>query len=105
VTADDEDPAYSLEYTHRAKRDLSKTLPEKVATAAWAFITGSLRSNPHRVGVELHPPLAPQRKAVRSDYRVIYLIDESTRTIPIVTVSHRSDVYHSHGKRQGRSGG
>jgi mRNA interferase RelE/StbE len=96
------DHPYELAYSHTAKRDLSQTLPEKVATAAFEFITGPLRENPYRIGAALDPPLVPARKAKRADYRVVYLVDEDSHTIEIVTVQHRSDVYHSQGKRQGR---
>lgn len=95
------DHPYELAYSHTAKRDLSQTLPEKVATAAFEFITGPLRENPYRIGAALDPPLAPARKAKRADYRVVYLVDEDSHTIEIVTVQHRSDVYHSQGKRRG----
>jgi mRNA interferase RelE/StbE len=93
---------YSLIYSRTAKRDLSETLPEKVAAAAFEFITGPLRENPYRVGAALDPPLAPALKAKRADYRVIYLVDDGSWTIEIVTVQHRSDVYHSQGKQQRR---
>jgi mRNA interferase RelE/StbE len=91
---------YDLIYSRTAKRDLSETLPEKVAAAAFEFITGPLRDSPYRVGAALDPPLAPARKARRADYRVIYLIDDNSRAIEIITVQHRSDVYHSQGKQQ-----
>lgn len=91
---------YDLVYSRTAKRDLSETLPEKVAAAAFEFITGPLRENPYRIGAALDPPLAPARKAKRADYRVIYLVDDGSRVIEIVTVQHRSDVYHSQGKHQ-----
>jgi mRNA interferase RelE/StbE len=93
------DQPYGVVYSHTAKRELSETLPEKVATAAFEFISGPLRDDPYRVGAALDPPLAPARKARRADYRVIYLVDEVSRTIEIVTVQHRSDVYHSAPRR------
>ncbi|MBO0802349.1 MAG: type II toxin-antitoxin system RelE/ParE family toxin [Nocardiopsaceae bacterium] len=97
-----DDKAYDLIYSRTAKRDLSEILPEKTASAAFEFITGPLRENPYRVGAALDPPLAPARKAKRADYRVIYLIDDDSHAIEIVTVQHRSDVYHSQGKQQRR---
>lgn len=96
---------YDLIYSRTAKRDLSETLPEKVAAAAFEFITGPLREGPYRVGAALDPPLAPARKARRADYRVIYLVNDDSRVIEIVTVQHRSDVYHSQGKQQRRRPG
>jgi mRNA interferase RelE/StbE len=71
-----------------------------VEAAAFEFFSGPLRGNPYRIGAALDPPLAPARKAKRADYRVTYLVDDDSRTIEIVTVQHRSDVYHSQGKQQ-----
>lgn len=98
----EDDQPYDLIYSRTAKRDLSETLPEKVAAAAFEFITRPLRENPYRIGAALDPPLAPARKAKRADYRVICLVDDDSQAIEIVTVQHRSDVYHSQGSKQQR---
>ncbi|MCG5219117.1 type II toxin-antitoxin system RelE family toxin [Streptosporangium sp. KLBMP 9127] len=87
---------HTLTLTARAKRDLCERLPEKVAAAAWEFITGALLDNPRRVGKPLDAPLAPQWSARRGDYRVLYLIDDGTVIVKVITVQHRADVYRSH---------
>jgi mRNA-degrading endonuclease RelE of RelBE toxin-antitoxin system len=74
---------------------MSEALPEKIALAVFEFITGPLLENPRRVGKPLRPPLAPAYSARRGAYRVLYLIDDGTRTVKVTAVAHRSDAYHS----------
>ncbi|MGH3657676.1 MAG: type II toxin-antitoxin system RelE family toxin [Micromonosporaceae bacterium] len=64
-----------------------------MATAVIEFVYGALRSNPHRVGRELHQELAGLHAARRGDFRLIYRIDDRGRRIVITAVNHRSDVY------------
>lgn len=86
---------YHLSVARSAAHVLSEKLPEKVASAVYEFITGPLLENPHGVGKPLDPPLATPYSARRGVYRVLYLIDESTRTVRVTAFSHRSDVYGS----------
>ncbi len=44
--------------------------------AAFEFIAGPLRTDPHRVGRRLREPLAPLWSARRGEYRVLYRILE-----------------------------
>ncbi|EID77413.1 MULTISPECIES: type II toxin-antitoxin system RelE family toxin [Rhodococcus] len=62
-----------------AARSLATSLPEKVATAVFEFVTGPLLENPRRVGKPVDPPLAPACSARRGTYRVLYLINEENR--------------------------
>ena len=55
----DEDGGYDVVLTRSARRALQELLPEAVAAAAFEFIAGPLRSDPHRVGKPLREPLAP----------------------------------------------
>ena len=75
-----------------AERQLGR-LPEKVATAVIAFLRGPLADNPHRVGKQLDPPLAPRYVARRGEYRVIYYIFADVVTVEVVTIAHRRDAY------------
>ena len=84
---------YDIRFTRSAKRALTEELPEKVATAAWNFIMGALRENPHRVGKQLLEPLFPLYSARRGEYRVIYRILDDVLVIEIVTIAHRRDAY------------
>ncbi|SDQ35287.1 type II toxin-antitoxin system RelE/ParE family toxin [Quadrisphaera sp. DSM 44207] len=86
---------YSVELASSAARDLSDELPEPVAAAVYELINGPLRQNPYRVGKTLRPPLAPALSARRGTYRVLYVIDEDTRTITVTAVSHRAHAYRA----------
>jgi len=86
-------PRYEVKFSKSAKRALKQDLPEKVAAAAFEFITGALSENPHRVGKQLKEPLFPLYSARRGDYRVIYRIVEDVVLIEIVSIAHRRDAY------------
>ncbi len=78
-----------------AARAIAGILPEPVAAAVVDFITGSLLNNPRRVGRELRHELAGIHSARRGSYRVQYRIDESERTVTVLRVDHRGDVYRT----------
>lgn len=86
---------YRLEIAGPATRALAESLPPKVAAAAYAFVTGPLLDAPRRVGKPLTAPLAPAWSARRGAYRILYLIDDETRTVKVTAVRHRSDAYRS----------
>jgi mRNA interferase RelE/StbE len=86
---------YELALSTRAKRSLTHGLPEKVAVAAWEFITGPLLDNPHRVGKPLRPPLEPAWSARRGEYRVMYLIDDGHVIVDVIDVQHRRDAHRT----------
>lgn len=87
------DDRYELVISPTARRQLADRLPEAVAWAAYAFVTGDLLSNPGRLGKRLRPPLDGRHSARRGEYRVIYRIDEAQRTVTVLDVSHRRDAY------------
>jgi mRNA interferase RelE/StbE len=86
------DAGYAVAWTATSRRALAR-LPEKVATAAVEFIYGSLAETPRRVGKSLQFGLAGLHSARRGDYRVIYRIDDDVRTVTVMAIEHRSDVY------------
>jgi len=85
-------PPYRVTWTPTAQRDIRR-LPEKVATAVAEFVYGALADNPARVGRALHLELAGLHAARRGDYRVIYRIDDTTRTVRVMSIDHRADIY------------
>jgi len=85
--------SYVLAITPTARRQLTEHLPETAAAAAYEFITGPLLDSPHRVGKQLRPPLDDRHSARRGTYRVIYRIDDHGRTVTVVDVADRRDVY------------
>lgn len=58
-----------------------------------AFIFGSLASNPRRRGKPLQRELAGRWSARRGDYRIVYRLDEDTKTMYVLKIGHRADVY------------
>ncbi|MGH3753800.1 MAG: type II toxin-antitoxin system RelE family toxin [Pseudonocardiaceae bacterium] len=81
---------YRVEVTATARRCLRR-LPEKIVGACVEFIAGPLAANPHRLGKPLERELAGHFSARRG----AYLIDEDARTVTVVRVDHRGDVYRS----------
>lgn len=68
-------------------------LPLSIATAVYAFLTGPLLDNPHRVGKPLERELSGHHSARRGAYRVLYRIDDAQRQVHVVRVEHRAGVY------------
>jgi mRNA interferase RelE/StbE len=86
------DAEFTVVWTATSRRTLAR-LPEKIATAAVEFNYGSLAESPRRVGKPLKLGLAGLHSARRGDYWVIYRIDDELRTITVMAIEHRSDVY------------
>ncbi|WP_211877911.1 type II toxin-antitoxin system RelE family toxin [Pseudarthrobacter albicanus] len=84
---------YDVRFSRSARRALTEDLPEKVAAAAFEFITGALSENPQRLGRQLLPKLFPLYSARRGDYRIIYRILDNVVVIEIVSIVHRRDAY------------
>ena len=82
-----------LAITPTARRQLTEQLPEAVAAAAYEFIVGPLLDNPYRVGKQLRSPLEDRHSARRGTYRVIYRVDDLSRTVTVLDVAHRRDAY------------
>ena len=91
------DDAYTLSLAPSARRPLVEApprgLPLSVSMAVTEFLTGPLRENPWRVGQLLARELAGYHSARRGAYRVVYRIDETARTVHVVRIDHRADVY------------
>jgi len=85
--------SWTVELTVPARRALERDLPEAVAWAAYTFITERLPSNPYRLGGELTAPYEGCRSAHLGTYRVVYRIDDITRTVYVLSVRLRGDVY------------
>ncbi len=86
---------YELLVARPAARAIAETLSEAVIAAVIDFITGSLIENPRRVGRELRNELAGIHSARRGSYRILYRIDDSERTVTVLRVDHRGDVYRT----------
>ena len=84
---------YQLRLTGAARGALTADLPEAIAFAAYACVTGPLLTHPHRVGRALRPPYEGTHSARLGTYRVIYRIDEEDRVVIVLSVGSRSAIY------------
>ena len=84
---------FELVVSASAARAIAEVLPEPVAAAVIDFVTGPLLDNPRRVGHELRGELAGIHSARRGTYRVLDRIDDATRTVTVLRVDHRRNVY------------
>lgn len=93
------DEAYRLSLAPAARRALTEGPPVgptlAVATAIGEFITGALLDRPHVVGKPLARELIGYHSARRGSYRIIYRINDRARTVHVVRIDHRADVYHT----------
>lgn len=87
------EPVWKVKLTGPARRALEQDLPEHVAWAAYTFITERLAANPYRVGGELHGPYEGRRSAHLGTYRVVYGVDDEARTVTVLAIRLRGDVY------------
>ncbi len=86
------DGSFELRVAASAERQLGR-LPERIAAAVVEFMLGPLCENPRRVGHPLKRELAGLWSARRGAYRVVYEIDDAGRTVTVLRIDHRSDVY------------
>lgn len=78
-----------------AARAIGESLPEAVSAAVVEFITGALIENPQRVGRPLRNELAGVHSARRGTYQVLYRVDEAERTVSVLRIDHRRNVYRA----------
>lgn len=88
------EPAYRLLMAAGAERALAR-LPEKAAAAVVEFVTGPLLEGPRAAGHPLRRELTGLWAARRGPYRVVYEVDDDAKTISVLRVDHRADVYRS----------
>jgi mRNA interferase RelE/StbE len=85
---------YELGMARPARRAISESLPEDVATAAVEFITGPLLQAPYRVGKPLREAVSGFHSArLGTQWRVLYRIDESKHAVIVQDIQHRSAAY------------
>ncbi len=82
--------AYSVRLKPRARRDLDR-LPIGVARRIWENLL-KLEEEPRPPGSSKLEGSDGYRIRV-GDHRVVYLIDDRLRTVEIVRIAHRREVY------------
>jgi mRNA interferase RelE/StbE len=85
------EPPSELLVAPPARRQLDR-LPISVAVAVMETLD-AIASNPQRLGKPLRFELEGYLSARRGPYRIIYRIDDATRSITVIAVAHRADVY------------
>jgi mRNA interferase RelE/StbE len=85
------DRPWQLVAASSARRDI-QSLPEKYAAAVLELLP-IVAANPKRVGKPLRFEPEGHWSARRGPYRIIYIIDKASRTVTVLAVGHRADVY------------
>ena len=75
-----------------ARRAIDR-LPERIAIAVLDYLVGPLLEDPQRVGKPLRGDLAGLHSARVGAYRIVYEIDEANRTVRVIYIDHRADIY------------
>ena len=83
---------WTLQVAPSAERTLGR-LPAGVAAAIVEFMVGPLLDAPELVGRPLQRELEGYRSARRGAYRVISQADDACRSVRVVRIEHRADVY------------
>lgn len=74
-----------------ARRQLDR-LPERYAVAVLELLP-KIADNPKRLGKPLRFELEGRWSARRGSYRIVYALEEATRTVRVLAIAHRADVY------------
>jgi mRNA interferase RelE/StbE len=69
------------------------SVPPRMVEPLVAFIFGSLANDPRRRGKPLQRELAGRWTARRGDYRIVCRLDEDTKTMYVLMIGHRAQVY------------
>lgn len=83
---------YDVALTPEAQHQLFR-VPQKIVAAVLQGLYGSIARDPWRVSRPLHDELVGLWVARRSEYRVVFRIDESKHLIVVRRIDHRRDVY------------
>jgi mRNA interferase RelE/StbE len=85
------DQPWDVQLTAPARRQLDR-LPISVAAAVVETL-GAIAGNPRRLGKPLRFQLEGHWSARRGPYRIVYRIDDEARSVVVIAVAHRADVY------------
>jgi mRNA interferase RelE/StbE len=83
---------YQAVLTGSALRSL-QAVPPRIAEPLVAFIFGGLAADPRRRGKPLQRELEGLWAARRGDFRVVYRLDEATKTMFVLKIAHRANAY------------
>lgn len=87
----DSKPLYSVSFTQPAMKQL-EALETEVATRL-ANAIGMLQVEPRHPGVKKMRGATDRYRVRAGDYRAIFVVDDTNRTVVVVRVGHRRDIY------------
>ena len=82
---------WALSVAASARRDLDR-IPERHAAAVIELLP-QIAANPRRSGKPLRFELEGRFSARRGAFRVIYELEEESRTVRVLAIAHRADAY------------
>jgi mRNA interferase RelE/StbE len=85
------EPSWEVLVMAPARRQIDR-LPISVAAAVIETLD-AISANPRRTGKPLRFELEGCWSARRGPYRIIYSIDDIARSVSVLAVAHRADVY------------
>ncbi len=89
------DGPYRVELSRTARRALAERLPLPVAFAVLELLEGPLARRSYQIGAPLLSPFLGQWRGRRGEYRIRHRIDEESRTVHVLDIDHRRDIYRS----------
>ena len=84
---------YSIEYLEDVVKEDIPALPKNTRETIKKAIEECLRIDPIGFGKPLRYSLKGHRRLRVSDYRIVYRILASARSVIIVAIKHRKDIY------------
>jgi mRNA interferase RelE/StbE len=84
---------YRIEYSADVVKDDLKRLSKPIAVRIRKAIEAKLMTDPYVFGKPLRHDLKGARRLRVGDYRIVYEIEEEWKTVFILTIRHRRDVY------------
>ncbi len=84
---------FVIEFIDQDALDQFKALPKATQKALGIAMRDRLEVDPVSFGKPLRYSLKGHRRLRVGDYRIVYRISEEKKTVTIVAVDHRKDVY------------
>jgi len=85
--------SYILKYHPKVKNSDIPKLDFNVKSIIKKAIESKLIDNPLNFAIPLRKTLKPYFKLRIGNYRIVFKIEEKTKTIYILAISHRKDIY------------
>lgn len=85
--------SYEIVYLENVVHDDIPALPKAIRELVKRAIETRLTADPVGLGKPLRYSFIGHRRIRVGDYRVVYRVDPKTKTVTIVFIKHRKDVY------------